>query len=512
VLLHGPFEAAAAAHAGETALVADGGRYTYADLDGRARRLAAGLQERGLRRGDRVAVLLPSGLELVVSLLATLRAGGVFMPLGAQTREPRLRYLLGDARPACLLTHADLAAAWEDAARDAPGLHTVGVVGEHASSGPVVPFGALSGPGPVAAPGTIDQDLAALLYTSGSTGEPKGVMLTHLNLVSIIDSVQAYLGLRQDDVVMCSLPLSFGYGLTQVLLSFRAGARLVLEGFAFPVRVLEALAREQATVFAGVPTMFTTLLALESLARFDLQRLRILTNAGSALPEERLHALRRHFPHARLFSMYGQTECIRVTFLPPEELDRRPTSVGRGLANQELWLEDAEGRRLPPGGTGELVVRGSHVMRGYWGLPEETERRLRPGPLPGERVLHTGDIFRTDEEGYLYFVSRTDDIIKTRGEKVAPRGVEEVLFTLEGIREAAVVGVPDPVLGEAVKAFVSLQPGYELTERQIIRHCLAYLEGFMAPRHVETLPELPRTPNGKVDKRRLRQRGPAGEP
>jgi acyl-CoA synthetase (AMP-forming)/AMP-acid ligase II len=330
-------------------------------------------------------------------------------------------------------------------------------------------------------------------------------MLTHLNMASAARSVIRYLELTSDDVILCALSLTHGYGLYHVLMGFALGACVVLErSFAFPVKILEAIAREKATVLPGVPAMFARLLGVSSLAQHDTRSLRMLTNAAAALPEKHIRQLRAAFAHARLYSMYGQTECKRVTYLPPEQLDAHPGSVGRGMPNQELWLVDDEGRRLPNGSTGELVVRGSHVMIGYWGKPEETARRLRPGKLPGERVLHTGDIFRTDDEGWLYFVGRGDDIFKSRGEKVSPREVEEAIHSLEGVHEVAVVGVADDDLGRAVKAFVVLEPGHPLSERDVIRHCLSKLESFMAPKYVEFVDALPKTDSGKIKTSALR--------
>jgi acyl-CoA synthetase (AMP-forming)/AMP-acid ligase II len=253
-------------------------------------------------------------------------------------------------------------------------------------------------------------------------------------------------------------------------------------------------------VFPGVPTMFSMLMALKNLASFDLASLRMITNTAAALSEAHIAELRALFPQATLFSMYGLTECKRVTYLPPEQLDIRPTSVGRGMPNEEVWLVDDEGRRLPNGATGELVIRGSNVMRGYWEKPEETAKRLKPGPNPGEMLLYSGDLFRTDAEGWLYFVSRRDDIIKSRGEKVSPREVENALHTIDGIYEVAVIGVPDEVLGQAVKAYVTMKPGAQLTEREVIRHCLARLESFMVPKFVEFVAELPKTDTGKIKK------------
>jgi acyl-CoA synthetase (AMP-forming)/AMP-acid ligase II len=320
-------------------------------------------------------------------------------------------------------------------------------------------------------------------------------------MVSACRSVSTYLELNDRDIVLCALPLAFDYGLYQVLMSWRVGCTVVLErGFTFPVPVLETMVRERVTVFPGVPTMFAMLLNLKSLARFDLSALRMITNTAAALSEEHIRQLRGLFPQATLFSMYGLTECKRVTYLPPQQLDIRPTSVGRGMPNEEVWLVDDEGRRLPNGSTGELVIRGSNVMLGYWEKPEETAKRLKPGPLPGERVLYSGDLFRTDDEGWLYFVARRDDIIKSRGEKVSPREVENAIHSLAGVYECAVVGVPDPVLGQAIKAFVTLKPGAQLTERDVIRHCLERLESFMAPKHVEFVESLPKTDTGKIRK------------
>jgi acyl-coenzyme A synthetase/AMP-(fatty) acid ligase len=239
------------------------------------------------------------------------------------------------------------------------------------------------------------------------------------------------------------------------------------------------------------------------LSKWDFSSLRYLTNAGAAMPLDHIAKLRKLLPHVKIYSMYGQTECTRVTYLPPDQIDVRPGSVGRGMPNQEHYIVDESGNRVGPGIEGELVVRGSHVMKGYWEMPEATDRALHPGRFPWERVLHTGDLFKTDEEGYLYFVGRKDDIIKSRGEKVSPREVENVLCRLPGVLEAAVVGVPDPLLGQAIKAFVVLAPGERRSERDIIGHCLASLESFMVPKSVELVASLPKTDTGKVKKRAL---------
>ncbi len=505
MLLHHDFEAALSRHPMKVALVCGTAQHTYSDVDLRAREIAAALEQRGIRRGERVALFLDNGIEFVAGVVAILRIGSVFMPINPLTKGDKLAYMLADARASALLTSDVLAPVWTGGLAQLGALHTVLVSGAlpAGSDSRALAWPDRTTPAPASQAGreTIDQDLASIIYTSGSTGFPKGVMLTHLNMVSAARSVSTYLGLRESDVILCALPLAFDYGLYQMLMAFRLGATLVLErSFSFPVKVLEVMARQRVTVFPGVPTMFSMLMALTNLAQFNLATLRLITNTAAALSEVHIRQLRSLFPQATLYSMYGLTECKRVTYLPPEQLDIRPTSVGRGMPNEEVWLVDDEGRRLPNGATGELVIRGSNVMRGYWEKPEETARRLRPGPIPGEVLLYSGDLFRTDSEGWLYFVSRRDDIIKSRGEKVSPREVENVLHMIEGVYEVAVVGVADEVLGQAVKAYVTLKPGVQLTERDVIRHCLARLESFMAPKFVEFVAELPKTDTGKIKK------------
>jgi len=493
MLLHHFLERAAAQLPGKVALACEEGAHSYAEVNQRAERLAAVLASHGVRRGDRVAIYMPNCTRAVVAIYAVLKLGAVIAPLNPLTRTEKLAHILNDLRAACLITHSSLRTVCDGALAQAKSVHTCIVADESQADG-----------APVRRDDAIDQDLAAIIYTSGSTGEPKGVMLTHLNMVSAANSVMAYLAYREDDVILCALPLAFSYGLYQVLMSCKVGATVVLErSFAFPKRILEVAAQAQVTVLPGVPPAFNLLTNLATLSRYDLAPLRIITNAAAALSEEQIRKLRAAFPQAAFFSMYGQTECKRVTYLPPEQLDLRPLSVGRGMPNQEHWLADEAGRRLSNGATGELVVRGSHVMRGYWEKPTQTAERLKPGPLPGERVLHTGDIFRSDAEGYLYFVARKDDIIKSRGEKVSPREVENVIDRLPGVLEAAVVGVPDAVFGQAVKAFVVLGPGRRYSEREIIGHCGARLESYMVPKYVEFVDGLPKTDNGKIKRQAL---------
>ncbi len=353
--------------------------------------------------------------------------------------------------------------------------------------------------------GNVDVDLAAILYTSGSTGDPKGVMLTHRNMLTAATSISTYLGVREDEVILNVLPLAFDYGLYQMLMAVRLGARLVLErSFTYPAQVLKRVVEERVTGFPGVPTIFSILAELKQRQALDFSGIRYVTNTAAALPVKHITVLKEIFPEARIFSMYGLTECKRCTFLPPEDLDRKPTSVGIAIPNTELWIVDEHGEKVGPNTVGQLVIRGATVMKGYWEKPEATAKKLKPGPVPGEQVLYTGDYCKLDDEGYLYFVGRMDDVIKSRGEKVAPKEVENVLYNLQGIRDAAVIGVDDEVLGQAVKAFVVLEEGATFTDRDIVRHCQAHLEAFMVPKYVSFVPDLPKTDTGKIKKTDLR--------
>lgn len=493
------------------ALVVGQSRWTFAELEAAANRMARALGAAGLRRGDRVAIYLENGFEAVVSIFATLKAGAVFMMVNSTTKADKLRFMMDNSRAAMLIAPAWKLPALDDALAHMPHLRSVVVCGAPPESTmrgkPRLEFGKMmaerGGSDCPPAKQAIDIDPAALMYTSGSTGNPKGVTLTHLNVISAATSIAAYLENKPDDAILNVLPLSFGYGLCQLLTAAKTGATLVLErSFAYPHAVLQKAVDERVTAFPLVPTISAILCQMD-LANYDLGSLRYITNAAAALPTEHIRQLRRLLPHVRIYSMYGLTECLRVSYLPPEEIDQRPNSVGRGMPNEEVYIVDDQGNRVEPGMVGELVVRGSHVMKGYWELPEETERKLRPGPLPGERVLYTGDLFRMDEEGYLYFVSRKDDMIKSRGEKVSPKEVENALYQHPEIVEAVVVGVPDAILGEAIKAVVTLKSGSRLTDREILRHCAGRLEDFMVPKFVEIRSSLPKTPNGKIDKRSL---------
>jgi acyl-CoA synthetase (AMP-forming)/AMP-acid ligase II len=289
-----------------------------------------------------------------------------------------------------------------------------------------------------------------------------------------------------------------------MIMAFRQGARLILErSFAFPAQIINLMVDEGATAFPGVPTMFAILAGIKTLKEYDFSKIRCVTNTAAALPVKHILMLKDIFPSARIYSMYGLTECKRCTYLPPKDLDRKPHSVGIAIPNTELWIVDESGNKVGPDIVGELVIRGGTVMKGYWEKPEATAKKLKPGPLPGEQILYTGDYCKLDDEGYLYFVARMDDIIKSRGEKVAPKEVEGIVVSIPGVKEAAVIGVPDDILGQAVKAFVVLEHGCTISAKEIQRFCMDRLENFMVPKYVQIVSELPTTDTGKIKKTNL---------
>ncbi len=489
----------------KVALVAGELRLTFKDIDVASDRLATTLGARGVERGDRVVVFMDNCVEAVVAIFATLKAGAVFSPVNASTKAEKLAYILNNCGATALVTQHRLSSAAADALAEAPSVKLAVVAG--GQQAPTLRGGLhwrdalATDAAPPACPG-IDIDLAMIIYTSGSTGFPKGVMMTHRNIDAAATSITTYLENTPDDVILNVLPISFDYGLYQMLMAIRLGATLVLEkSFVFPQAIFEKMRAERVTGFPIVPTMAALILQMRDLKPGSLPDLRYVTNTAAALPPAHIARLQTLFPGVRLYSMYGQTECKRCTWLPPSELQRRPGSVGIAIPNTEAYVADDRGDRVAPGVVGELVIRGPHVMQGYWRDEAATARALRPGLFPWEKVLQTGDLFRADEDGFLYFVGRKDDIIKSRGEKVSPKEVESVLYALPGVREAVVVGVADPILGMAIKAVVALEHDASLTAEEVMRHCARHLEDFMVPKAVEFRDALPKSENGKIDRR-----------
>lgn len=500
----------------KVAIIADGGPQSYEALLDASLRLARALQDGGVGRGDRVAIYLDNSFHAVVAVYGTLLAGAVLTIINPQTKADKLAYMLADSEAVALVTERTLVPEFIPALGSAPNVRCV-----ICSGGMPEPMSEVAARLDVAvgfddavanaeprpkSRAVIPIDLAALIYTSGSTGNPKGVMLTHQNMVFAASSISEYLRLDVSDRIVNVLPFAFDYGLYQLLMAVLMGATLVTErSFVYPVPVLRRVIEHEVTVFPIVPTVGATLLSLNRSGGWTFPSVRRVTNTAAALPADFISRLGDVFPKALIFAMYGLTECKRVCYLEPERLASKPTSVGRAIPGTEVFLLSADGEPVSPGEPGILHVRGPHVMVGYWKLPEQTARMLKPGRLPGERVLCTHDVFTMDADGDLYFVGRTDDIIKTRGEKVSPIEVENALHRITGVREAAVIGVPDELLGEAIRAFVVLDDGATLTEQQVKRECMARLESFMVPREVVFVPDLPKTATSKVSRRLLRE-------
>ncbi len=512
-LLHDSLLVAVQRTPDKTVAVVEGKSYSYRALRNSAARLAAELADSGLRRGDRVAIYLDNTWPCLVSIFGTLFAGGAFLVVNPQTKADKLEYILKDSGAKILITDGHLSKEFLAVIGKTPAVTSVICSGALPSdAGTILPFEqAVSRRLPAEPnPAVIPLDLAALIYTSGSTGHPKGVAMTHQAMTFTTGSLIQYLRLGADDKILNLLPLAFDYGLYQFLMAVRLGATLVLErSFTYPAQVVNRMQSEYVTVFPGVPTVYMTLLGMHARRPLAFPAVRRITNTAAALPPEIVPRLREIFPNALIFRMYGLTECKRVCYLEPELLDAKPDSVGKAIPGTEVFLLSEDGKPVPPGETGILHVRGPHVMMGYWNRPELTAVMLKPGRYPGERILCTHDYFKMDADGCLYFQGRSDDIIKTRGEKVSPIEVENCLHGIPGIREAAVIGVPDALLGEAIRAYVALEDGVSLTEKEIKGICMSKLENFLLPKEIVFLQELPKTATGKIRKQDLNRERPA---
>jgi amino acid adenylation domain-containing protein len=490
-------------------VVVEGTAYSYEQLIDSAQRLATTLRARGAVRGDRIAIYMDNTWPCVVSIYAALIAGCAFLVVNPQTKADKLDFILRDSGACLLLTDGHLASVFVPVVGSIDTLKGVICSGAAPENVPHLETFATALEAPPSEPAeTIPLDLAALIYTSGSTGNPKGVMHTHQSMVFAAGSLTQYLRLSEKDRILCVLPLAFDYGLYQLLMSIALGATLVLErSFTYPAQIFARMREQQVTVFPGVPTIFAMLLSAHGRNRLEFPAVTRVTNTAAALPDDFTARLREIFPNALIYKMYGLTECKRVSYLEPELVDAKPGSVGKAIPGTEIYLLTPEGEAVAAGETGILHVRGPHVMLGYWNRPDLSAQMLKPGRLPGERVLCTHDFFRMDAEGFLYFVGRSDDIIKTRGEKVSPAEVENVLYGIAGVREAAVVGIADELLGQAIRAYVVLEAGVELSDKQLRAQCAARLENFMVPKEVVFLTELPKTATGKVSKRLLLEQG-----
>ncbi len=491
----------------DTALEWHSSRWRYGELLTAVGSVAAALSRLNIGRGERVAFLLGNCPHYVALYYGTLAAGCVAVPLNPQEPESVLMRQIEHSGTCVVFGDAGQAQWPPLAAR----LHQLGipayplVVEDDPQSAAVFIRQIGSAPGrrvDSEAMETISREehtLACLLYTSGTTGEPKGVMLSHRNLASNAGAIIAYLGLSRDDIGLCALPLQFSYGNSVLHTHVAAGARLVIEdGFGFPQIILQRLQDRRVTGFAGVPTTYAMLLSRCRLDEFDLRGLRYLTQAGGPMPRHLVRQLRSELPQAALYLMYGQTEATaRLAYLPPARLEDKPGSVGIAVPGVEISVRRADGSESAAEEPGEICARGPGVMLGYWRNPAATAQALRHG------WLWTGDLGFRDAEGYLYIVGRAVEMIKTGAYRVSPQEVEEAIAGLPGVEEVCVSGIPDELFGQAVKAVIMPRRSEQLDARAVKAHCRKLLAPYKRPKVVEFVSALPRTASGKLQRYKL---------
>jgi acyl-CoA ligase (AMP-forming) (exosortase A-associated) len=509
-----------AAARGDAPAITHGDRTVdYATLTDEVLRLATGLGAIGVARSDRVAVLAEKRVETVAALWATAAAGGIFVPVNPVLKPDQVAHILSDCDVRVLVTTAVRWAVVAEAVKRCATLRAVVLVDGppdpatdpdlHAYDPTFHAYGDLLASPAADRPPGVDLDLAAILYTSGSTGRPKGVVLSHRNLIVGAESVSSYLGNDADDVLLAALPISFDAGLSQLTTAFAVGAHVVLVNYVFPRDVVRLCERHGVTGLTCVPPLWVQLVDVEwpEAAR---RSLRYFANTGGRMPLSTLGRLRALFPRARPFLMYGLTEAFRSTYLDPAQVDARPDSIGKAIPDAEILVVRPDGHLAGPGEEGELVHRGPLVAQGYWNDPVRTAERFRPVPGPRddwrqpELAVWSGDTVRVDDEGYLYFVGRRDEMIKTSGYRVSPTEVEEVAYDSGLVRDAVALGVPDERLGERILLVVSPTGGGDLDEEQLRAILRQSLPVFMVPSSIAVLPDLPRSANGKLDRVRIR--------
>jgi len=519
-LLHELVQVSAARCSAAPALTHDGRTLAYAELDAAVTAFANGLLTAGLARGERVAIYLEKRFETVIASFGTSAAGGVFVPVNPVLKPEQVAYILQDCGVSVLLTSADRSAQLAPLLAECPALRQLVLI--PGGTAPCLHLPCTAWEAWLAAPAAmphraIDSDMVAILYTSGSTGRPKGVMLSHRNMVTGAKSVASYLGNHAGDSLLAALPLSFDAGFSQLTTAFHAGARVVLLNYLLPRDVLKVMARERVTGLTAVPPLYLQLVQLAEWPAEVAQHLRYFANTGGRMPLETLTALRRRLPQSAPFLMYGLTEAFRSTFLPPEQADRRPDSIGKAIPNAEILVLREDGTPCDADEPGELVHRGALVGLGYWNDPEKTAERYRPLPaglsgrqwglqLP-EYAVYSGDTVRRDADGYLYFVGRRDEMIKTSGYRVSPTEVEEFLYRTGLLGECAAFGVDHPTLSQAIQVIVTAPAGSAAVDvAALLVACRSGMPAYMVPSGVHTVPgPLPRNPNGKIDRKLLRE-------
>lgn len=493
--------------------------FSYLQLQHQVETLACALLGLGIGAGERVATYLPKQPEAVFGLFGAAAAGACFVPINPLLKPRQLAHILPHCNVRVLITSTSRLQLLARVVRDCPDLKTIIVVEDSVPDSARDLPQTLLGYGEFSRSASseflphrrIDTDMTAILYTSGSTGNPKGVVLSHRNMVAGARSVANYLDNVPDDRILAALPLSFDAGLSQLTTAFSVGASVVLMDYLLPRDVIRAVARYGITGLAAVPPLWNQLKGLEWPAE-AVQSLRYVTNTGGAMPVPTTKALQQTLPDTLIFLMYGLTESFRSTYLPPDQVSVRPESMGKAIPNAEILVINEHGRECAPHEAGELVHRGALVSLGYWNDPEKTAERFKPCPvqppeIPNiELAVWSGDQVMKDDEGYLYFISRKDEMIKTSGYRVSPTEVEESAYASGLVTAAAAVGLPHPALGQAILLIVT--PGTATSasqglEESVMAHCRRELPNFMVPSIILSRSELPHNQNGKIDRRAL---------
>jgi long-chain acyl-CoA synthetase len=477
---------------------------TYGELERDASRFAAGLRRLGIGRGDRVALVLDTEVEFLIAYYGIAKAGAAVVPLCSDTRTSPLVYALAHSDARAVILDGSNLRYLAGQAGALPALRWIIQRGKGELVDPghleLRDFDSLVAAGEeLSDAGASGDDLLSITYTSGTTGRPKGVMLAHRNLVANVRSIVEYLELGPADRVAMVLPFYYVYGNSVLHTHICAGGTIVQAGtLTFPAEVLKQIADHRCTGFSGVPATFARLLGVAGIANSDLSSLRYITQAGAAMTPALTERLRGAFPGVRIFVMYGQTEAAaRLAYVPPDALDRKIGSAGKAIPGVVLRILDAEGHEVPRGTVGEVVAQGDNVMLGYWKDPDETARTLRADGL------HTGDLASMDEDGFLFITGRESEMIKSGAHRIGPGEIESAVELVPGVRECAVAGVPDPLLGQAIAAFIVPEDGAAIDRQMVLRSCLNELPRFKLPEHVFVLSELPRTATGKVRRQAL---------
>ena len=490
----------------------------YQDLQASVSGFSSGLMQLGLQRAERVAIYLEKRFETVIASFGAPAAGGVFVPLNPLLKPEQVAFILRDCNVRVLVTSPERLALLAPVLAECHDLRDVVLTGEDVPAAPphlaFTRWNALLASPPQAGHRVIDTDMVAILYTSGSTGRPKGVVLSHRNMVAGAKSVASYLENQATDTLLAALPLSFDAGFSQLTTAFHVGARVVLLNYLLPRDVLKAMVKEKVSGLTVVPPLYIQLAQLEWPAEVG-EHLRYFANTGGRMPGETLALLRQRVPKALPFLMYGLTEAFRSTFLPPAEVDRRPDSIGKAIPNAEILVLREDGSPCAPHEPGELVHRGALVGMGYWNDAEKTAERYKllapdaPGRQPGlqlpEYAVFSGDTVRRDEEGFLYFIGRRDEMMKTSGYRVSPTEVEEVLYATRMVGECVAFGVDHPLLGHAIQVIATPPDSTGAIDLKALNlECRARMPAYMVPAHVDVRPgPLPRNPNGKIDRKLL---------